>query len=65
LIADFFMLAAAARVDLLVEKLDSTIVMQVATARVEEVLPSISKLSCSEDRGGGGRFIRENQKNPT
>jgi hypothetical protein len=64
LIADFFMLAAAARVDLLVEKLDSTIVMQVATARVEEVLPSISKLSCSEDRGGE-RFIRENQKNPT
>jgi hypothetical protein len=54
LIADFFMLAAAARVDLLVEKLDSTIVMQVATARVEEVLPSISKSSCSEDKAGGG-----------
>jgi hypothetical protein len=28
--------------------------MLVAAARVEEVLPSISKSSCSEDKGGGG-----------
>jgi hypothetical protein len=53
LTANFLMLAAAGRVDLLVEKLDNTIVMLVAAARVEEVLPSISKSSCSKDKGGG------------
>jgi 3-hydroxyisobutyrate dehydrogenase-like beta-hydroxyacid dehydrogenase len=58
------MLAAAGRVDLLVEKLDNTIVMLVVAARAEEVLPSISKSICSEAKEGE-RFIRENQTNPT
>jgi hypothetical protein len=44
---------SAGRVDLLVKKLDNTIVMLVVAARVEEVLPSISKSSCSKDKGGG------------
>jgi hypothetical protein len=55
--------AAVGRVDLLVKKLDNTIVMLGVAARVEELFPSIYKLSCSQAKEG--RFIRENQTNPT
>jgi hypothetical protein len=59
LTTNFFMLVAAGRVDLLVEKLDNTIVMLVVAETVEEVLPSISKSSCSEAKEGGGGVRHE------
>jgi hypothetical protein len=44
--------APVGRVDLLVKKLDNTIVMLGMAARVEEVFPSIYKLSCSQAKEG-------------